>query len=84
MVFGLELVATITDCGGAVEPPKQPARLSVSRSGANVQISWTESGVLQSAASLSSPIVWTDVAGATSPHPVSPGDAAKFYRVIKK
>gem|GEM_PF-1079631 len=81
MVFGLELVATITDCGGAVETPVvKPATLSVSRNGANLVVSWTEGGTLQVADSVKGP--WSDVAGA-SPQTVSTATAAKFYRVKK-
>ncbi len=86
MVFGLELIATITDCGSAPEPPAPPKRatLTVTRNGANLQIAWTEGGTLQVADSLISPVVWTDVAGATNPQQVAVGDGIKFYRVIKK
>ena len=86
MVFGLELIATVTDCGGAVEPPIQakPATLKVNLNGANVQISWTESGTLQVADSLDAPIAWIDVVGAASPHQATVGAGVKFYRVVKK
>jgi len=81
MVFGLEMVATVTDCGGSVEPPAKPAVLSVSRSGANLTISWTEGGTLQSADSVTG--TWVDVNGA-SPQTVPTSSSAKFFRVLKK
>ena len=60
-----------------------PARpvLSVRREGSSLVISWTSSGALQSADSVTGP--WTDVAGANaSPQTVSRGPSTvKFYRV---
>ncbi|MCI0536811.1 MAG: Ig-like domain-containing protein [Verrucomicrobiales bacterium] len=80
MVFGIELIATITDCGTTEPPPtpKQPV-MTVTRSAANIQISWTEGGTLQSADAVTG--AWTDVANATSPHTAAASEAAKFFRV---
>ncbi len=57
-----------------------PATVSIVRDAANVVISWTGSGTLQSADSVTGP--YADVAGATtSPRTIAANAAAKFYRV---
>jgi len=67
----------IQSTGGGTQPT-----LSITGSGASLSISWTEGGTLQSAASLSPPVTWTDVPG-TSPQSVSTTGAARFFRVKK-
>jgi hypothetical protein len=64
--------------------PNKPTifSLGVKVTGGNVEISWTETGVvLQQSADLKT---WTDVAGATSPYrPTVSGNPTKFYRLKK-
>jgi len=63
-----------------VQPPTQP-KLTITRSGTSLSISWTGTGTLQSTTSLASPITWKDE-GSTSPFTVtSLSGNAKFYRV---
>lgn len=53
--------------------------LSVAEQGADLVISWTGLGTLQSAAFLAGP--WKDVPGATNPRVIAPaGQAQQFYR----
>jgi len=70
--------------GGAVTP--QPAQISISRSGANITITWTNGGKLQSSSALGNPgsaSGWTDVAGATGGvYNTTTADAPKYYRVV--
>jgi hypothetical protein len=57
----------------------QPAKLSLARSGANLQLSWTGSGTLEDSASVSGP--WTQSTSQTNPQTLTPSTGAKFYRV---
>lgn len=59
--------------------PVAPASLSIARQQNSVVISWTGGGTLEESASVAGG--WTAVGGATSPHPVTPSAAQKFYRV---
>ena len=74
IVFGLELIAT------APAPP--PTRLSITRNGDLISISWSPTGgTLQSA-----PVAkgqWSNVANATNPMNVNATQAARFYRVSR-
>ncbi len=54
----------------------QPPKILISRSGANVVLSWP-TGVLYQADNVSGP--YTIVNGATSPYPVTPSATKKFY-----
>jgi hypothetical protein len=64
--------------------PNKPTEFSLGAgvTGGNIEITWTEPGVvLQQSADLST---WTDVAGATSPYrPAVAGTGAKYYRLMK-
>jgi len=62
-----------------VTPPGQP-KLSISRSGTSLTISWTGTGTLQSTASLTAPVTWKDESS-TSPFTATVTGNAKFYRV---
>jgi hypothetical protein len=62
-------------------PVFRPAKLTVSRNGASLQISWTESGTLQFADKVTGP--WNDLAVA-SPKVVPIDSTMKFYRVVGK
>jgi hypothetical protein len=78
MVFGAELTATVP----ISNPGGNRPQMTITRSGANIQIAWTEGGTLQSADTVLGG--WTDVPGA-SPQTITPaaGTRAKFYRVRK-
>jgi hypothetical protein len=52
--------------------------LSISKSGANVILSWTGSGILQSATSLSGP--WSDI-NDINPQSLIAGGSQQFFRV---
>jgi hypothetical protein len=54
-------------------------RLSLVRVANGVVLSWTGTGILQSAAAITGP--WNDVVGATNPQTVSTSAAQKFYRL---
>jgi hypothetical protein len=59
---------------------KAPAVLTITRSGADLQVSWTGTGTLQFAERIDGS--WTDVQGATNPLTVSTSATAqRFYRV---
>lgn len=73
-----EQIAALYAAGVGVLPP-----LQVTRSSAGLTLTWS-AGVLQSATTLgrgTTPVVWTDLPDATSPHTGSTADAARFYRV---
>lgn len=72
IVFGAEL---------ALAPATVPtgATMSIARSGADVVVSWTGSGTLQSADTVIGP--WSDVSGAASPKTIAAPAGTKFYRV---
>jgi hypothetical protein len=59
-----------------VDTTPPPANLSITRSGANVQI--TYGGTLQSADAVTGP--YADVAGASSPYSVTPAGTGRYYR----
>ncbi len=63
-----------------VVTPPTPGTLSIALQGGNAVITWTGSGALQSAATVTGP--WTNVSSAASPYTVTPttGGAA-FYRL---
>lgn len=67
--------------------PAQPdrPRLSIAQQGANLVITWTGTGTLESTTSLASPVAWTAVTPAPTgnSYTVAPssGGAAVFYRV---
>ena len=76
-VFGAEL--TVTTLSNSTPPPAVP-RMTVARTGANIVISWTSTGTLQSADAVVGP--WTDITGATSPRTISgPFTGTKYYRI---
>ncbi len=65
-------------------PFQVPLVLTITREGANVQVSWTDASdtpVLQSADAITGP--WTDELTAFSPHVVTPSLAQKFFRLRK-
>ena len=70
--------------GGEGVAPAVPPTLTAARQGANVVISWTSSGTLQSADAITAPMSWKDVAPAptgnsyTVPAGQSP---VRYYRV---
>ncbi len=71
IVFGAEL---------AYAPlPAEPPKMRIARSGADVVITWTQTGTLQSADALAGP--WSDIPGATSPRTIAPPVGTKFYRI---
>jgi hypothetical protein len=57
------------------------ARLTVTRSGTQLTIAWTNGGTLQSTTSLVSPITWTDVAGASPQVIDSKVGTTRYFRV---
>lgn len=60
----------------------QPA-LEFSSSGNTLNLTWGAGFKLQSTGSLTPPVTWTDVAGATSPHPASTATGTnQFFRLI--
>ena len=80
IVFGAELVATYASIasGGDSTPPK----MSITRSGATVQISWSGTGALQVSANANAG--YADVANATSPITVPLTANVQFYRVVRR
>ncbi|MBI4657378.1 MAG: hypothetical protein HY735_00785 [Verrucomicrobia bacterium] len=65
----------VTATKGATTAPK----LNVARQGADLVLSWTGAGALQSADDVTGP--WTNVSGAASPLTVKPTTGRKFYRL---
>jgi hypothetical protein len=63
----------------AAVPAIAPVTLTIARSGANLTLSWSGSGVLQSATSVNGPYV--DLIGSASPYNVTPSGGATFYRL---
>ncbi|HOA60846.1 MAG TPA: hypothetical protein PLY00_10440 [Verrucomicrobiota bacterium] len=59
--------------------PDVAPRLTVTQSGANVVITWSGGGTLQSATALSG--AWADVPGAASSYTTPASDAMRFFRV---
>lgn len=59
----------------------QVASLSIKKQGADVVISWTGGGKLQSATDVNG--TWAEVDGQTNPLTIRPGAARKFYRVAQ-
>jgi hypothetical protein len=55
--------------------------LGSSFSGGSLTLTWGSGYKLQSTPSLTPPITWTDVAGATSPYTVPTTGPAQFYRL---
>jgi hypothetical protein len=74
VVFGIELQAVVT--GPSTAAPKFTA---VSRTGTNLNLTWTGTGILQSATAVAGP--WTDVANAQSPFTAAISGVARFYRL---
>jgi hypothetical protein len=56
-----------------------PVVVSLSKSGANLQLTWPGGGALLQATNLPGP--WTTNLGATSPYTVSPTNSRMFYRI---
>lgn len=54
-------------------------RLSIARSGNQVQVSWTKTGTLQTAPNVTGP--WTNLSGATSPFAVNITEPRRFFRL---
>lgn len=71
IVFGAELASAL--------PTPQPLKISIARSGADLVISWTQTGTLQSADTPAGP--WSDVSGATNPTILTSPPGSKFYRI---
>jgi hypothetical protein len=65
--------------GPAPITPPTPGSLSIALQSGNAVITWTGSGVLQSASSVTGP--WSNVSNATSPYTVTPAVGAAFYRL---
>jgi PKD repeat protein len=55
-----------------------PVTLTIQRSGAQVQLSWTD-GILQSAPVVTGP--YTNITGVSSPYTLPPSEAARFFRI---
>jgi hypothetical protein len=64
---------------GEATQPGPGVTVGIARSGANVIISWTGAGTLESADVVTGP--WSSVGGANSPHTVTPNTGIKFYRI---
>jgi len=56
-------------------------RLQIAKQGAGLVVSWAGGGTLESTTALGPGAAWTPVPNASSPHPVTPTDARRFYRV---
>jgi len=68
--------------GRSLDTVAPPVTMAITKSGANVTISWTTGTLLQSD-TLGASAVWTQVPGATAPsYTFTPGSGAKFYRVF--
>ena len=67
-------------------PVVQPAQLSISKSGANITITWTNGGTLQSADALANPgssSAWTTVVGqGAGTYTTTAANAPKYFRVV--
>ncbi len=61
-----------------VAPPPASKFTGITRSAGSITISWTGTGILQSADEITGP--WQDVPGATSPRTITPTGSRKFYR----
>ena len=61
------------------KPLPQLGALSIARQGGNVVVSWTGSGILQSADQVAG--LWSDVNDATNPQTITPANGMKFYRM---
>jgi hypothetical protein len=59
--------------------PDAGPTLTITRSGANIVITWTGGGTLQTTTAL--PGGWTDVPGASSGYTTSATEAVRFFRV---
>jgi hypothetical protein len=69
---------------GVILDPRDPGAtstpaLSITRAGNGLQISWTGSGIVQSADELRGP--WTNEPGLTSGATITPSANQKFYRL---
>jgi len=73
----LGLVSGLTVVLSPVSAP--PGPLTIARDATQVTLSWPGSATLQSAEVING--LWTDVAGASSPYPLAPAGAQKFYRL---
>lgn len=60
-------------------PQPEEIVMSISQADGKVVLTWSGSGVLEASPAL--PGNWSEVAGATSPHEVTPDTAATFWRV---
>ena len=61
-----------------LEQAPEPIRLTIQRSGSQVEIRWTGQGLLESTSSLTNQ--WLPVPNSTNPMVVTPAQAAAFYR----
>jgi len=87
----LDKILLTTDPGYLISPLEQPGPAEFPREGLPVitstlagptlTVSWTGGGTLQEADEVSGP--WSPVIGATNPHPVTPSQLKKFYRVAR-
>ena len=59
--------------------PSVPAQLSLVKSGANLQLSWTGTGSLEEAERVTG--TWSKASVQTNPQTLSPASGVKFYRV---
>jgi hypothetical protein len=70
---------------GSGDAPPVGERLSINRDAANIVVSWTGSGTLQSATALGEGAVWTDVTPAPTGNsysvPVTAGEPQLFFRL---
>lgn len=64
----------------SIEASAAPATLLIEKVGPEVEISWSEAGILQSSPTIPA-ANWTDLPAAASPYPIVPGAAAMFYRL---
>jgi len=71
------VAATAPGVGFATVVP--PAVMSIQKSGGNVNVSWTSSGMLQIAPAVTGP--WTDISNAASPQSIPITNAMQFYRI---
>lgn len=79
--------AFVGDVIGYMEAPAAQeikfTKITVNPNG-TITLEWTGGGTLQAATSLTPPIQWTDVPGATSPFTFQPTEKMMFGRIIKR
>ena len=71
---------TVQMDGPSAPPPPQPS-LAIQVTGGKIEISWTDTAVLQESTDLKT---WTDLTTATSPYPVTPGTRTQVFYRLKK